>query len=317
VVFHVLFTAAGMMGAFASFIGVLSGMVMSFTMSNVLTFRKPKPTTEIQPTAAQLAAVKLFVQGENGIAVFLPAYKEAGNLPKVIEEATAYLQGMGCSYKVIIVNDGSPDNTGTVAEKLADEHTSVEVVHHEHNLGYGGALKTGFRHAIEKTSHGLLAFWDSDGQFRPESLGALLHSMATEEADLSIGYRIKRADSLKRLIMGRGWHWLSSHVLGYEAIDVDCGFKAFRANTIRSLLGELTGENAAISPELIARAQRKGYIMTQVGVNHYPRDEGEQTGSNLGVVFHSLKQLFSLRKALKNTPEGVTTDVNNNVAIAK
>lgn len=314
VVFHVVFSF-GAMTIIASSIAVLTGMVVNFAMNSRLTFRRPQET-EVSPEGEELQAIGRFVHQHNGIGLFFPAYGEAGNLPNVIGRAVAYFETHGWPYTITIVNDGSPDNTGEVATALSEQHENVRVVHHEVNRGYGGALKTGFTESAFNTGHELVAFYDSDDQFRPHSLGTLLHGMAQHKSDFSIGYRIKRADSVVRLAMGRGWHWLSSRVLGYRAIDVDCGFKVFRAEMIRSLIGELAGENATISPELITRAQRKNYTMTEVGLTHYPRGEGEQTGANFKVVIRSIQQLFELRKAVRNT-KGVTGVRNDAVAVAE
>jgi len=211
---------------------------------------------ELMPNNEQAAKIFQYVQERRGIAWFLPAHNEEGNIRETVTGIVNCLKQMGYSSTVIVVDDGSTDNTRSITSALTKEFANVRAVHHSVNRGYGGALKTGFFEAASSTDHELVVFCDSDGQFKPTSLNALLLGMTSQEADFCIGKRIRRADSLKRLIMGRAWHWLSSTVLDYKAEDVDCGFKVFTAALIDDISGRLVSDNAAISPELIARAQR-------------------------------------------------------------
>ena len=126
-------------------------------------------------------------------------------------------------------------------------------MHHSKNKGYGAALRTGFRAALD-TGHGLIGFCDADDQFEIASFGTLLAALTERDADLAAGYRIARADSLKRRLMGRGWHWLSSLVLGARtARDVDCGFKLFTRAVLADVEPRISGGYAAVSPEVLSR----------------------------------------------------------------
>lgn len=234
-----------------------------------------------------------------GIAMFLPAWNEADNLPHVVVEAVRYLHSREEPFTIIIVDDGSTDHTPETVRQLELAYPDcICYVRHEHNLGYGAALRTGFRASLEKTDHEWIGFCDADGQFMPQDIGRLIDKAIEFDSDIAIGYRIARADSLKRRLMGKGWHYLSRFVLGYKAIDVDCGMKVFRRHAINALLRQLRAEHAAISPELLARAYRARYRMVEAGVAHYPRAHGAQSGASLDVVWASLVGLFSLRKQI-------------------
>ncbi len=233
---------------------------------------------------------------DRSIAWFLPAHNEAKNLPLMADEVVSYFTSLGCDFSLIIVNDGSSDGTAEVSEALADQYSEVSVVHHESNYGYGAALKTGLRAGLE-TGHSLIGFCDADLQFRIRSLEPML--VEIERSDLVLGYRIKRADNAKRRLFSFLWHNFSSMILGYEAIDTDCGFKLFRRDVVEALLPNLQGEYATISAEMIARAQRLGYVTAEVGVEHYPRFEGEQSGADFKVIYGSFKNLYHTRKAIR------------------
>ena len=245
----------------------------------------------------------------DGVTVFMPAYNEAANLPNTVSGLARYLALWGCSYNIVIVNDGSiKDETRPVAEQLAATLESIVLVeHHAVNLGYGDALRTGIRAALDRTDNGLLMLMDSDGQFKPQGFATLLTRLVDAQAKdehvaLSIGIRTHRADGLKRKLMGRGWHWLSLRILGVKHTawsDTDCGLKMFERRLMDKISGQLVGHYAAVSPEILARSLRSGFKLTEVSVPHYPREAGEQTGSDLKVVVKSLRGLWDLRRAFK------------------
>jgi glycosyltransferase involved in cell wall biosynthesis len=202
---------------------------------------------------------------------------------------------------VIIVDDGSTrDDTFEAAEQLAQAYPAqVQAVHHPQNQGYGAAVRSGIRAGLQ-TRHNLIGFCDADGQFEIESFGTLLAALDDGQTDVSAGYRIARADPLSRRLMGRAWHWLSRLALGFRTgRDVDCGFKVFTRPVLTVVEPQISGEYAAVSPEILARASAAGYSMTEAGVSHQPRAHGRQTGSDLKVVLLSLLGLFQLRLALR------------------
>jgi putative flippase GtrA len=294
---------AGLQLLMASLTGIVAGAAVTFTLNNLVTFRgqttgkgfgaqlERRPSvTEINGRAQQ-----------DGVAFFLPAYNEAANLRNIVPGIVDYFSQLACPFTIIIVDDGSTaDDTFEAAEQLARRYPGyVRAVHHGRNKGYGAALQTGFRAALD-TGHGLIGFCDADGQFEIASFGTLLAALLDREADLAVGYRIARADSLRRRVMGRGWHWLSSLVLGARtARDVDCGFKIFTRAVLEDVEPRISGGYAAVSPEILTRAVSAGYTMAEAGVTHKSRSHGRQTGSDLKVVILSLVYLFQLRLTLR------------------
>lgn len=286
----------------ASLCGVACGAVVAFTVNNLVTFRggtAAQDQPEVTERRPELAEIRARAQQE-GVAFFLPAYNEAANLRVIVPRTVDYFRSLACPFTIIIVDDGSArDDTFEAAERLADRYPGqVRAVHHAQNQGYGAAVRTGIRAALQ-TPHRLIAFCDADGQFDIESFGTLLAALQASDADLSAGYRIDRADSLARRLMGRAWHWLSGLALGLRAgRDVDCGFKLFTRSVLSVVEPQISGVHAAVSPEILARARSAGYTMTEAGVSHQPRLHGRQTGSDLKVVLLSLIGLCQLRLSL-------------------
>ena len=126
------------------------------------------------------------------VSFFFPAYYDEKSIPKLAREFYSALEKTGRDFEVVIIDDCSPDNVGEVAESLAKKMPKLRVVHHEKNRGYGGVLVTGFGGA-KKT---LAGFTDGDAQYSVKDLQKFLDGM--DEADLVIGYRVKRADKFSR-----------------------------------------------------------------------------------------------------------------------
>ena len=287
----------------ASLAGIVAGAAFAFTLNNLITFRTQTTRKRVSAQLEHRPGVTE-INGRaqrDGVAFFLPAYNEAANLRNIVPGIVAYFCQLDCPFTITIVDDGSTaDDTFEAAEQLARRYPGyVQAVHHPENKGYGAALRTGFRAALA-TGHGLIGFCDADDQFEIASFGTLLAALVDREADLAVGYRIARADSLKRRVMGRSWHWLSSLVLGGKsARDVDCGFKIFTRAVLQEVEPQISGGYAAVSPEILRRAAAAGYTMAEAGVTHKPRSRGRQTGADLKVVILSLVNLFQLRLALR------------------
>lgn len=222
------------------------------------------------------------------LSVFFPAYNEEKNLGTTVKKAVAVLNNLKIEYEVILINDGSVDRTGEIAQSLAKSNKNIRVIQHKQNLGYGGALKSGFYNA----KYSWIAFTDSDGQFDFSEITKFLEK--TDKADLVIGYRINRQDPLLRKLFGWGWTLISNVLLGINVRDVDCAFKLVKKDVIQKIPKLESTRGGMISPELLAKAKKSGFKIAEVGVRHYPRKEGQQTGSNIEVIIKSFIDLFRL-----------------------
>lgn len=225
------------------------------------------------------------------LSVFFPAYNEEENLAKTVGEALKVLKEVAFEYEIIIVDDGSTDGTGKEAAKIARGNPKVFVVTHKPNRGYGGALKSGFK----KSRYPWVAFTDADGQFKFEEIRKFLP--LTEQADLILGYRIKRADSFIRRFYTFGWSAIARLLLGLRAKDYSCGFKLIKKEVFEKVQ-PLVGEEKVTQIELLVKARRLGFKFAEVGVNHYPREFGRQTGANIKVVIKSVLDLVGLWRKL-------------------
>ena len=203
------------------------------------------------------------------------------------------LRRISTDWEVIIVNDGSKDRTGEIADRLAAEHAEVKAVHNSPNLGYGGALQRGFREATKPW----VFYTDGDGQFDFEEIDSLLPLL--DEYDIVSAYRLDRQDPAIRKLNAWAWTTLVNVVFGFWLKDIDCAFKIFPRALFDAI--DMKSMGALIDAEVLARAKQLGYSIGQVGVHHYPRTAGEQSGANLRVILRAFKELFLLRKDIKKT----------------
>ncbi|HEX4719099.1 MAG TPA: glycosyltransferase family 2 protein [Thermoleophilaceae bacterium] len=222
-----------------------------------------------------------------GVAILLPCFNEVGNVESAVAEARAAAASTADDYEIVVVDDGSSDGTGVVAQGLAAADCRVRLLTHERNRGYGAALRTG----IAAARMPWLLLTDADLQFDLMQLRQV--TSLTGSYDLILGRRTPRRDPLYRRAYGHTWNWLVRRALELPVRDVDCAFKLVRTELLQAL--ELRSTGAMISPELVARSLARGARLVEVDVAHRPRMSGEQSGASPRVILRALSELRSLR----------------------
>jgi glycosyltransferase involved in cell wall biosynthesis len=225
---------------------------------------------------------------------FFPAHNEAENIGALVEEALAALPEVAERFEIIAVDDGSRDQTAAIADRLAATYPGVvRVVHHPTNLGYGAALRSGFR----ASRYAIVGFTDGDRQFRVADLGLLLSRLQEEDApDAVAGFRLKRADPGLRLLYARLYRLALRVWYGLRLRDVDCACKVFRRAALEDIRLESGG--AFLSAELLIKMRARGRRLAEIGVPHYPRVAGQQSGANPKVILRAVRDFWRLRLLL-------------------
>ncbi len=221
------------------------------------------------------------------VSFFCPAYYDEGNIRTTVEKVIATLERVAESFDITIVEDGSPDNTAAEADRLADEYPSVRVIHNPHNLGYGGALKTGFAAA---TRHEVVSYTDGDGQYDFSEFETLLN--AWNGSSVVSAYRLNRADSATRVLQTRVFGFLLRILFNLKVKDVNCSMKLFPRAVLDRI--EIESDSAFIDAEILIKLSRLGVPITQVGVHHLPRLHGAASGAKMSVVFKTVFDMFRL-----------------------
>lgn len=232
------------------------------------------------------------------LTFFFPAFNEEENVAETVRRALEEIGPLvDGSIEVLVVDDGSTDRTPQIADELAASDARVRV-HHQANRGYGGALRAGF----ENARGSLIGFSDGDLQFDLREMSRLLERLEdpVRPVDVVIGYRIKRRDPPHRIVIAKSYNAIVSGLFGLRVRDIDCAMKLFRREVFDGL--PLTTDSPFLSAELLIKLRARGERIAQVGVNHYPRAAGTNTGASFRKILRTFRDIGRLRWALWTRP---------------
>ena len=225
------------------------------------------------------------------LSVFYPCYNEEKNIQSTVDKTIPILQKIASKWEIILINDGSKDNTGQVLIEIQQKYPQqIHIITHNPNRGYGAALKSGFYHA----RYQWIAFTDSDGQFDFSEITKFIEKQRQTKSDLVIGYYLSRQVSKSTIITSKIWELIVFILFGLKVTDIDCAFKLINKKVIDSIPKLEAERGAFISSELLIKAKKSGFKIAEVGVHHYPRIEGKATGRNIKVILKSFSDLFHL-----------------------
>lgn len=229
----------------------------------------------------------------DSLSIFFPFWNEEKNVKKVLENAIPTAKRVAKNWEILIVDDGSSDNTPAIARELASKNKKIRVITNFPNRGYGGALKEGFANSRYDT----VVFTDGDGQFDFSEVDRFIEKI--KHSDIVIGFRQKRKDNVVRHILMnllKIWDYI---FFGFRFKDIDCGFKMFKKTALEEIM-PLRSEGAMITTEILAKAKKKNLRISQVPVSHYRREFGQQSGANFFVISRAVLESLILWQDLRN-----------------
>ncbi|HEY0516088.1 MAG TPA: polyprenol monophosphomannose synthase [Solirubrobacteraceae bacterium] len=212
--------------------------------------------------------------------LILPTYNEAANVGPIVSAAGSVLaEAAPEGFRILVVDDGSPDGTGDLADELASRHDWVEVLHRTEKNGIGPAYLAGFAHALSHGA-GYVMEMDSDFSHDPADLARLL-AAAREDADLALGSRYVPGGGvtdwgLLRRFVSEGGSTYARLVLGLEVRDLTGGFKCFRREVLEAIHFEsVRSRGYAFQVELTYRAVQAGFRVKEVPIVFRDREHGQ------------------------------------------
>jgi len=222
------------------------------------------------------------------ISVFFPAYNDAPSLPPLLAKTFAVLEEHCRDFEVIVVNDGSQDETAAVLEQQrAQFGPQLRIITHPENRGYGGALRTGFASATKD----LVFYTDGDGQYDVGELPLLLARLRPG-VGLVNGYKTERNDPWHRIFIGKAYNQFARFLFRIKIRDIDCDFRLMRRDLVQQI--NLTSTSGTICVELVRKLELSGCQVEEVGVHHYPRLHGKSQFFRVKSLLTTFTQLIRL-----------------------
>ena len=201
------------------------------------------------------------------ISAFFPCYNDAKTIGDLVGQADRLLGELTDDYEIIVVNDGSRDESASVLAALAKQVPRLRVVHHLINRGYGAALRSGFEHATKD----LIFYTDGDGQYDVNEISILL-MLLTDDTHFVNGMKMTRQDPPHRVFIGNLHRFITRWLFWLPINDVDCDFRLIRRSILDKI--RLSSSSGSICVELVKQAQRAGAQFREVSIHHYARRSG-------------------------------------------
>lgn len=227
------------------------------------------------------------------ISLVLPMYNEEYYLRKTIPLAIRTLDSITDDYEIVIVDDASDDGSGQIADEMARQNRRIRVLHHTRNSKLGITLRTGFSAA----SKGLILYSDLDLPFDLEEIKRSLRIMELTECDIVTAYRHDRtSEGFVRAIYSAVYNMLIRILFGVRVRDINFACKLVKKGVLDSIALESSG--SFIDAELIIKAHRRGYRISQFGIDYFARMEGKSRLSGLRDIWQILKEMAHTRCSL-------------------
>jgi glycosyltransferase involved in cell wall biosynthesis len=221
------------------------------------------------------------------LTAFFPAYNDQHTIEEIVRTAGDELRKVTDDFEVLVVNDGSRDNTGPILDQLCRELPFLRVIHHETNQGYGAALISGFKNA----SRDVIFYTDGDGQYDVREMHNLIPLLAPH-IDLVNGYKVKRSDPWYRVVIGECYRRAMRRAFKLSIRDVDCDFRLFRRHIFERI--SLESRSGVICVEMARKFELAGFRMAEAPVSHYPRLHGRSEFFRLRHLTYTFQGLLRI-----------------------
>jgi len=230
------------------------------------------------------------------ISVGLPAFNEEGNIGSVVDECVEVLENIGKDYEILVVDDGSSDNTPSIVKERARKNHKIKLITHDRNRGYAAGTRT----CLENSTGDVIFVIDTDRQHTMKDIPLFLDKI-NEGYGAVVGWKKKRNDPFTRILMSKVYNLVFRILFKSNLHDVDCGFRCFTKESASKIKIEMEG--VPVGPEIFAKAHNYGIKIAEIPIRHFPRRSGKSMFRPLKMpmmVFTTLKNLIKLRSELKN-----------------
>jgi glycosyltransferase involved in cell wall biosynthesis len=220
------------------------------------------------------------------VSLFFPVYKDERTVRVVAEKARRLLESLGVPYEIVIVDDGSPDRSGAIADELAREHPEIRVIHHPRNLGYGSAVRSG----IAACRLEFVCMTDGDDEYEIEDFRKLLK--LRDRYDLIITFRYRKIYSSTRIFVSWVYNGLLRFLFRTPFRDVSTGLRLARRTVLEDV--DLEATSPFIGAEIAIKAMLKGYRVGEVGIQTFPRAFGRGSSTSVPNILATIRDMWRI-----------------------
>jgi glycosyltransferase involved in cell wall biosynthesis len=234
------------------------------------------------------------------VSLFFPVFNDEKTIRSVTEKSIKLLEEIAGNYEIIIVDDGSPDRSGVIADELSSQHPRVSAIHHDENRGYGEAIKTGLSNA----SYEWICFTDGDDEYDVFDFRKLM--VLRDYFDLIITFRYVRLYSGIRIFISRVYNMVVRQMFRTHYRDISTGLRMVRRSVLPSI--SLESSSPFIGAELTIKLMLMGYRIGEVGIQTFPREFGKGGSATFPNIIATIRDIFSTYRTVfskhYDLPEG-------------
>ena len=224
------------------------------------------------------------------ISLMFPVYNDENTVRIVAEKGLKLLSEIGAPYEIVIVDDGSPDRSGAIADELAREHNFVKVVHHPVNRGYGAAVRSG----LAACTGDVILMTDGDDQYDVFDFKKLLRHV--DRYDLIITFRYKKIYSSVRIFISWVYNALLRLIFRSPFRDISTGLRLVHRRVIEDLC--LESNSPFIGAEMAIKAMLKGYAVGEAGIQTFPRGFGRGGSTSTQNIIGTIRDMIVIHRRI-------------------
>jgi glycosyltransferase involved in cell wall biosynthesis len=234
------------------------------------------------------------------VSLFFPVYRDERTVRIVAERAISLLEDLASRYEIIIVNDASPDSSGAIADQLAREYQQIRVIHHDRNMGYGSALKSG----AAASRFEWVCMVDGDNEYDVFELKKML--AVRQFYLLIIAFRYRKLYSTKRIFISFIYNAVLRALFNSPFRDISTGIRVIHRSILDSIV--LSSNSPFIGAELALKSMLRGYPVGEVGIQTFPRDFAQGSATSMRNIILTIRDLLRVRREVfsdsYDLPEG-------------
>jgi len=227
------------------------------------------------------------------VSVVIPAYNEEGNIKRLLKDIFLIFKKNRYKGEIIVVDDGSDDDTFSICDDLRNQIPNLRVVKHTKRQGKSGAIQSG----VKMAKNEFIIMIDADYQYDPRDIPQIIKKFE-EGYEFVTGRRVKRKDSIPRLFLSSLFNTINRILFGIKVHDINCGLKGFSKSLFKRV--KLEFPKWFMDTELIAKLYAARIPVAEVAITHHPREYGHSKisciGTTLETLVNSLKLKISLLK---------------------